>query len=95
MYIQGTPQHEFHVKTYGHPSTFGYKDGCHLWEAERWDPEALMKLYKSAGAAYFVVLATHHDNFDCWNSKYQPWNSVQVGPKRDIVGTWAKVARAQ
>ena len=94
MYIQGTPQYEFHVKTYGHPSKFGYKDVCHLWKAERWDPEALIKLYKSAGAAYFVALATHHDNFDCWNSKYQPWNSVKVGPKRDIVGTWAKVARA-
>ncbi len=94
MYIQGTPQYEFHVKTYGHPSEFGYKDVCHLWKAERWNPEALIKLYKSAGAAYFVALATHHDNFDCWNSKYQPWNSVQVGPKRDIVGTWAKVARA-
>ena len=94
MYIQGTPQYEFHVKTYGHPSRFGYKDVCHLWTAERWDPEALIRLYKSAGAGYFVALATHHDNFDCWNSKYQPWNCVQVGPKRDIVGTWARVARA-
>jgi alpha-L-fucosidase len=94
MYIQGTPQYEFHVKTYGHPSQFGYKDVCHLWKAEKWDPEALIKLYKSAGAGYFVALATHHDNFDCWNSKHQPWNCVQVGPKRDIVGTWAKVARA-
>ena len=94
MYIQGTPQYDFHVKTYGHPSNFGYKDVCHLWKAERWDPEALIKLYKSAGAAYFVALATHHDNFDCWNSKYQPWNSVKVGPKRDIVGTWAKIARS-
>ena len=46
------------MKTYGHPSRFGYKDVCHLWKAERWDPEALIKLYKSAGAAYFV--ATGH-----------------------------------
>ncbi len=94
MYIQGTPQYEFHLKAYGHPSQFGYKDICHLWKAEKWDPEALIKLYKSAGAGYFVALATHHDNFDCWNSKHQPWNSLQVGPKRDIVGTWAKLARA-
>jgi len=53
-----------------------------------------VKLYKRAGAEYFVALATHHDNFDCWNSKYQPWNCVNVGPKRDIVETWAKVARS-
>jgi alpha-L-fucosidase len=93
MYIQGTRQYEFHVKQYGHPSKFGYKDVCPLWKAERWDPEALVKLYKRAGAEYLVALATHHDNFDCWNSKYQPWNCVNVGPKRDIVGTWEKVAR--
>jgi alpha-L-fucosidase len=94
MYIQGKPQYDYHVKTYGHPSQFGYKDICHLWKAERWDPEALIKLYKRAGAEYFVAIANHHDNFDCWNSKHQPWNSVNVGPKRDIVGTWEKHARA-
>ena len=79
---------------YGHPSKFGYKDICPLWKAERWDPDALAKLYKRAGAEYLVSLATHHDNFDCWNSKYQPWNCGNIGPKRDIVGTWQKVARA-
>ena len=44
-----------------------------------------MALYKRAGAKYFVALANHHDNFDCYNSKYQPWNSVNIGPKKDIV----------
>jgi alpha-L-fucosidase len=94
MYIQGSPQYDYHVKTYGHPSNFGYKDICPLWKAEKWNPEALVKLYKKAGAEYIVSLATHHDNFDCWNSKHQPWNAVNIGPKRDVVGTWAKVARA-
>ncbi len=49
-----------------------------------------MGLYKAAGAKYFMALAQHHDNFDCWDSKYQPWNSVAIGPKKDLVGTWAK-----
>ena len=52
-----------------------------------------MRLYKAAGAKYFVALANHHDNFDCYDSKYHEWNSVRVGPHKDIVGTWAKVAR--
>ena len=94
MYVQGSRQYQYHVKTYGHPSQFGSKDVCDLWKAERWDPEALIQLYKRAGAEYFVALATHHDNFDCWNSKHQPWNCINVGPKRDIVGTWAKAARS-
>ena len=38
-------------------------------------------------------MGAHHDNFDCFDSKYQPWNSVNVGPRLDIVGAWEKVAR--
>lgn len=94
MYIQGTPQYEFHVKNYGHPSKVGFMEIDNLWKADKWDPERLMALYKRAGARYFVALANHHDNFDAYNSKYHAWNSVNVGPKKDIVGTWAKVARA-
>jgi alpha-L-fucosidase len=95
MYIQGSSQYDYHVKTYGHPSQFGYKDICHIWHAEKWQPEQLIQRYVKAGAKYFVALGNHHDNFDCWNSKHQPWNCVNVGPKKDVVGTWEKIARAQ
>jgi alpha-L-fucosidase len=78
-----------------HPSQFGYKDICHIWRAENWNPAELIRLYARTGAKYFVALANHHGNFDCWDSKYQPWNCVNVGPGKDIVGTWEKVARAQ
>ncbi len=94
MYIQGTKNHQYHVAHYGHPSTFGFMELDNLWKADKWEPEKLMALYKRAGAKYFVALANHHDNFDAYDSKYQPWNSVNVGPKKDIVGTWAKAARA-
>jgi alpha-L-fucosidase len=93
MYIQGSHQHRFHCRTYGHPSQFGYKDIVKLWRAEAFDPDALIELYKSAGARYFVSLGVHHDNFDCWNSKHHPWNAVKVGPEKDIVGLWRKSAR--
>jgi alpha-L-fucosidase len=93
MYIPGDPDYKYHVAKYGHPSQFGFKDICNIWKAENWDPEKLIQLYKRAGAKYFVALANHHCNFDCWNSKYQPWNSVNIGPKKDIVGTWAAAAR--
>ena len=93
MYIQGTPAYNYHVKTYGHPSKVGFKDIDHLWTAAKWDPEKLIGLYKRAGAKYFFALGTHHDNFDAFDSKFQDWNAVKYGPKRDIVGTWAKVVR--
>ena len=63
MYVQGSPQYNYHVRTYGHPSRFGYKDVCALWKAENFRPEELMELYYNAGARYFVAQATHHDNF--------------------------------
>jgi alpha-L-fucosidase len=40
-----------------------------------------------------MALANHHDNFDNFNSKYQPWNSVALGPKKDLIGGWAKAAQ--
>jgi alpha-L-fucosidase len=93
MYVEGSPQYKSHLKKFGHPSEFGYKDICHNWVIDRWNPNELMNLYTEMGARYFMAMGCHHDNFDCFDSKYQPWNSVRVGPKVDIVGTWEKVAR--
>lgn len=85
----------YHVEHYGHPSKFGYKDIIPLWKAERWDPEKLMTLFKKVGARYFVSMATHHDNFFLWNSKLHRWNSVNMGPKKDMVGLWQKAAKKE
>jgi alpha-L-fucosidase len=95
MYLQGNWQYEHHLKTYGHPTQVGFMEMQNRWKADAWEPEALMALYEKAGAKYFVALANHHDNFDAYDSRYHGWNAVRVGPKRDIVGTWAKAARAK
>ena len=93
MYIEGTSQYEYHVKHYGHPSEFGFKDVIPLWKAENWNPDSLVAFYKKIGAQYFFVLGNHHDNMDLWDSKYQPWNSVNMGPRRNILAEWEKAAR--
>lgn len=94
LYMQGHPMYAHHLKTYGHPSVAGMKDIQNLWTADRWEPDALIARYKKAGARYFMALANHHDNLDCYDSRYHAWNSLRVGPKRDVVGTWEKAARA-
>jgi alpha-L-fucosidase len=95
MYMEGDADYKYHVAHYGHPSKFGYKDIIPMWKAEKWDPEKLMKLYKKAGAKYFVSMASHHDNFYLWNSKLHKWNSVNMGPKKDVVGLWQKAAKKE
>jgi len=92
MYIQGTDQYNYHVRHYGHPSKFGYKDICELWKAENFEPEELMEKYYKAGARYFVAQASHHDHFFNYASKLNPFNSVEVGPNKDICGLWKKAA---
>jgi alpha-L-fucosidase len=93
MYMQGSDQNIYHMETYGHPSKFGFKDTIPLWKAEQFDPAYLIGLYKKAGAKYFMSMGVHHDNFDMWNSTFQPWNAANKGPKKDIVGMWARAAR--
>jgi alpha-L-fucosidase len=94
MYVQGHRAYEYHVKTFGHPSKFGFKDLIALWKAENFDPDRLVKMFKRAGAGYIVPVASFHDNFDLWDSTHQRWNAVKIGPKKDIVAMWKKAALA-
>lgn len=95
MYIQGSSQNKYQLAHYGPPSQLGYKELCSQWTMLNWDPPSLMARYKRAGAKFFLALANHHDGFDMWNSKHHEWNAVNIGPHRDIIGTWAATARQQ
>jgi len=93
LYQEGSHAYKYHVEHYGHPSEVGFKDILPLFKAENWNPKELVNFYKSIGAQYFFVLGNHHDNFDLWDSKYQPWNSMNIGPKRDILAEWAEACQ--
>ena len=93
LYMENSREYRHHVANYGHPSEFGFKDIIPLWKAEKWDPDKLVAFYKKIGAQYFFALGNHHDNMDLWDSKYQPWNSVNMGPKKDILKGWERAAR--
>lgn len=88
LYEEGGEDYEYHVKTYGHPSEFGYKDFIPMWKAENFDPDELLALFKRAGAKYFTPCAVHHDNFDLWDSKHHRWNAVKMGPEKDLIRMW-------
>jgi alpha-L-fucosidase len=93
LYDQSHRDYRSHLAEYGHPSTNGFKEVIRDWKAEQFDPDKLLAFYKKNGARYFMAMASHHDNFDNFDSKYQPWNSVAIGPHKDLIGGWAAAAR--
>jgi alpha-L-fucosidase len=94
MYQPGTLAYKNHLAKYGSPSVSGYKEILHTWNPTKLDPAKLVQVYKEAGARFLIIQGVHHDNFDNWDSTYQPWNSVNLGPHRDLVDEWAKASRA-
>lgn len=78
---------DWHNERYGHYSEFGYEDLIPFFKAEKWNPDALVRLVKENGARFIMPVATHHDNFDMYDSSH-PWNSVAMGPKRDTLKEW-------
>jgi alpha-L-fucosidase len=88
------PAYRNHLRRYGHPSEIGYKEVLRDWNPTKLDPAALTKIYRDSGARFLMIQGVHHDNYDLWNSRYHPWNSVNLGPKRDLLGEWAQACRA-
>lgn len=95
MYREGTPQYEYHVKNYGHPSKFGYKDFIPMFTGEKFDPDEWAELFKKAGAKFAGPVGEHHDGFSMWDSKVNEWNAAKMGPKRDVVGELEKAIKKQ
>jgi alpha-L-fucosidase len=58
-------------------------------------PKEWARLAKAAGMKYMVLTTRHHEGFSLWNSKVNPYNSVNYGPKRDIVGEFVEACREQ
>ena len=86
MYLEGTPEFQHHVETWGRHKDFGYKDFIPLFKAEKFDPDAWADLFAESGARYVVPVAEHHDGFQMYRSEISHWNAAEMGPKRDVVG---------
>ncbi|TNJ46060.1 alpha-L-fucosidase [Tamlana fucoidanivorans] len=93
MHIIDSKANKHHIEKYGHPYDFGYHDFIPMFKAENFDADKWAKLFKKSGARFAGPVAEHHDGFSMWNSKVNPWNAFQMGPKRDIVGEMEKAVK--
>lgn len=86
MYMQGSPEFEYHRKTYGEHKKFGYKDFIPMFTADKFDAKEWAELFKAAGAQYVMPVAEHHDGFQMYDSELSEWNAAKKGPKKNILG---------
>jgi alpha-L-fucosidase len=93
MYQQGSPEFRHHLEKWGEHTQFGYKDFISLFQAENFDPDSWIDLFKQAGARYIVPVAEHHDGFAMYDTALSEWNAGNMGPKRHIVAELAAAAR--
>lgn len=86
--------YEFHRKNYG--ENFEYRDFAPLFKAELFDPDFWAGIFLQSGAKYVVLTSKHHDGYCLWPTKNawkKNWNSMDVGPKRDLLGDLATAVR--
>lgn len=77
---------DWHTQNFGHPSEFAYHDMIPRFTAEHFDAAEWVDLFELAGAKFAGPVAMHHDGYALWDSQITPWNSANIGPKRDITG---------
>lgn len=85
MYNTKREEYAHHLKTWGDQKDFGYKDFIPLFRGEHFDPEGWVKLFREAGAGYVVPVAEHHDGFAMYDTDFNRWNCVNMGPKTDVM----------
>ena len=86
MYLKDSEEFKHHIETYGPQKDFGYKDFIPMFNAEKFNAEEWISLFKEAGAKYVVPVAEHHDGFQMYKSDISHWNAYEMGPKRDVLG---------
>ena len=90
---------QFHDRVYG--EDFGYAEFAPMFKAELFDPAQWARIFKQSGARYVALTSKHHDGYTLFKSEQankhwgRPWNSVDVGPGRDLLGDLSQAVRAE
>lgn len=90
--VHSKPFVDFMEQNY--PPDFVYADFAPMFTAEFFDADEWAEIFKSSGAKYMALTSKHHEGFCNWPSATSwNWNSMDVGPHRDIVGELATAIR--
>lgn len=95
MYIQGYPEFDHHRETFGDQKTNGYQSFINRFTAPKFDAQAWIKVFKDAGAQYYMPVAEHHDGYQMYASALSKYNAAETGPHRDIIAQLRSAALAE
>ena len=80
---------QYHKRTYG--ADFPYYNFAPMFQAQLFDPDHWADAIQKSGARYVALTSKHHEGFTLWRNEQanraygRPWNSVDTGPKRDLL----------
>ncbi len=72
-----------------------------MFRAELFDPDHWAEFFARSGARYVALTSKHHEGFTLWRSAEanrdwgRPWNTVDIGPKRDMLLDLMEAAAAK
>ena len=87
----------YHKLMYG--ADFPYQNFAPRFHAELFDPDHWADVFLRSGAKYVVLTSKHHEGFALWPSEQasaswgRPWNAVEIGPQRDLLGDLSEAVR--
>lgn len=93
MFMKERKEYAYHKEHYGDPAEVGYEALVPMFTAEKFDAREWVDLFHKAGARFAGPVAEHHDGIAMWNTQTTPWNTVLMGPRRDIVGELEREVR--
>lgn len=85
----------FHDDVYGDRE---YREFGNDFKAELFDPDYIAEIINSSRAKYAVLTSKHHDGYCLWgtdNPHKKNWNSVDIGPHRDLVSELSESIRSK
>lgn len=89
--VEGSPAREHHKKVHGDAP---YIDFLDQWKAENFNPDQWAELFAHSGAQYVIPTAKHHEGVTLWPAPgIGNLNTVDRGPKRDLIGDIASAVR--
>ena len=87
----------YHQRQYG--ADYPYQNFAPQFRAELFDPDHWADVFERSGAKYVALTSKHHEGFALWPSREasatwgRPWNAVETGPKRDVLGDLTEAVR--